>query len=126
LVEQLYHETMDARVTNGRLSGDSRSGRHLFTQLRQNGVEIIAAGSSDWVVYAGSDGYVADEAYFLHFIIHTMYGALRDHPQLDAATFEAWITERHAQIERGELVYITHQMDFLGKQGRGGAGEMGR
>ena len=29
--------------------------------------------------------------------------------------FEAWIAERHAQIERGELVYITHQMDFLGQ-----------
>jgi len=117
LVERLYHETMDTRVTNGRLSGDSRSGRHLFTLLRQNGVEIIAAGSSDWVVYAGGDGYVADEAYFLHFIIHTMHGALRDHPQLDAAIFEAWIAERHAQIERGELVYITHQMDFLGRMG---------
>jgi len=118
LVERLYHETMDQRVTNGRLSGDSRSGRHLFTLLRQNGVEIIAAGSSDWVVYARGDGYVADEAYFLHFIIHTMHGALRDHPQVDAAIFEAWIAERHAQIERGELVYITHQMDFLGRMGQ--------
>lgn len=115
LVEQLYHETMDQRVTNGRLSGDSRSGRHLFTLLRQNGVEIIAAGSSDWVVYARGDGYEADEAYFLHFIVDTMHGALRGHSQLDAVTFEAWIAERHAQIERGELVYITHQMDFLGQ-----------
>ena len=126
LVERLYHETMDQRVTNGRLSGDSRSGRHLFSLLRQNEVEIIAAGSSDWVVYAGGDGYVADEAYFLHFIIHTMHGALHDHPQLDAATFAAWIAERHAQIERGELVYITHQMDFLGRMGSGEDKERGR
>ena len=116
LIEQLYHQTMDERVTNGRSSGDSRSGRHLFTHLRQNDINILAAGSSDWVVFAGEDGYPADEAYFLHFIIHFFEQALRDHPQLDAVRFQAWLEQRYAQIETGELVYIAHQIDFLGRK----------
>jgi SAM-dependent methyltransferase len=114
LIEQLYHQTMDERVVNGRSSGDSRSGRRLFSQLRQNGVNILAAGSSDWVVFAGPDGYPADEAYFLHFIVHTIHQALQRHPRLNAARFETWAEQRHAQIETGELVYIAHQIDFLG------------
>ncbi len=116
LIEQFYHQTMDERVTNGRSSGDSRSGRHLFTHLRQNGINILAAGSSDWVVFAQEDGYPADEAYFLHFIIHFFHQALHNHPQLDNAQFEAWVNQRHAQIEAGKLVYIAHQIDFLGRK----------
>lgn len=114
LIERLYHQTMDGRIVNGRPSGDSRSGRHLFNHLRRNRVNVIAAGSSDWVVFAGKDGYPTDEAYFLHFIIRTIHQALGGHPLLEATQFEAWIAERHAQIEAGELVYIAHQIDFLG------------
>ncbi|HEX6385016.1 MAG TPA: class I SAM-dependent methyltransferase [Anaerolineae bacterium] len=115
LVERLYHQTMDERVTAGRSSGDSRCGRHLFGHLCQVGAQILAAGSSDWVVFAGQGGYPADEAYFLHFIVHTIHQALHGHPDLEAGRFEAWIARRHAQIERGELVYMAHQVDFLGR-----------
>lgn len=114
-IEQVYHRTMDERITDGKPSGDSRSGRHLFHQLWQAGAEILAAGSSDWVVFAGAEGYPADEAYFLQFIIHTMQGALADHPELDAAQFANWIGQRQQQIEAGELVYIAHQIDFFGR-----------
>jgi predicted O-methyltransferase YrrM len=114
LVMRLYHETMDQRITDGLPSGDSRAGRHLFETLRRAGGQVIAAGSSDWVVHPLSGAYPADEAYFLHFIVHTIDGALRGNPALDAPRFAAWIAERHAQIERGELVYIAHQMDFVG------------
>lgn len=115
LVEQLYHQTMDTRLTNDKSSGDSRSGRHLFQHLRQAGADILAAGGSDWVVFAGPDGYPADEAYFLHFIIHTVYLALKGNPALDATRFAAWVRQRHAQIATGELVYVAHQLDFLGR-----------
>lgn len=77
----------------------------------------MSAGSSDWVVFADKDGcYPADEAYFLHFIIHTIHQALQGHPQLDDHLFEAWIAQRHAQIEAGTLVYIAHQLDILGRR----------
>jgi SAM-dependent methyltransferase len=115
-IEQLYHHTMDERRTNGQLSGDSRSGRHLFQQLGHCGAEILEAGSSDWVIFARQGRYPADEAYFLHFIIHTIAEALQDHPDLEAGRFGRWVSQRHTQIERGELVYIAHQLDFLGQR----------
>jgi len=114
-VEALYHRTMDERTTAGKPSGDSQTGRHLFQQLPQAGASILAAGSSDWVVFAGKGGYPVDDGYFLHYIVHTMAGALRGHPELDEARFRAWIAARHAQIEAGELVYIAHQLDFFGR-----------
>ena len=114
-IEACYHQTMDRRLVAGKPSGDSRTGRHLFTHLRAAGAEVLAAGSSDWVVFAGPNGYAADEAYFLHCIIHTMHTALAAHPHLDAERFAAWIAQRHAQVEQSTLVYIAHQLDLLGR-----------
>jgi SAM-dependent methyltransferase len=113
-IEAAYHRTMDERITDGRPSGDSRTGRHLFTSLPAAGFEIRAAGSSDWVVHPVGGGYPADEANFLHFIVATMYGALHTDPTLDQARLAAWIAQRRAQIDRAELVYIAHQLDFYG------------
>ncbi|HET7142739.1 MAG TPA: hypothetical protein VFI68_01860, partial [Anaerolineales bacterium] len=107
----LYHASMDARTTGG----DSRAGRHLFGHLRKAGAEVLAAGASDWVVHSVNGKYPADEAYFLHFILHFFEESLMGHEQLDGIEFADWIKERRSQIDRGELVYIAHQMDFLAK-----------
>lgn len=114
-VEKLYHQTMDKRLIKGNPSGDSRTGRRLFQQIRAAGGEIMAAGSSDWVVFPVKEGYPADEAYFLHHIIHTIENALAGHPHLSATLFNAWIAQRHAQVKAGTLIYIAHQLDFLGR-----------
>lgn len=111
---RMYHHTMDARCVGGRPSGDSRSGRRMFTYLKRTGAVIHAAGASDWAVFPLAGAYPADEAYFLHFIISTIDDALRGRPEIDAARFARWIDMRHAQVERGELVYIAHQLDFTG------------
>ncbi len=110
-IERLYHATMDTRPTGG----DSRAGRHLFSHLRSAGAEILSAGASDWVVHSVNGKYPADEAYFLNFILHFFEESLTGHVELNATAFANWIKERRAQIERGELVYIAHQMDFLAK-----------
>jgi SAM-dependent methyltransferase len=114
-IEALYHQTMDQRRIGGRPSGDSQTGRHLFGHLRAAGAEILAAGSSDWIIFAGPNGYPDDEAYFLHFIVHTIGTALQGHPQLHPDHLTHWIVQRHTQIEQGSLVYIAHQLDFLGR-----------
>ena len=114
-IERLYHLSMDQRLTWGQSSGDSQSGRHLLSYLQQMGGTLLAVGSSDWVVVAGPKGYPADEAFFLHFIIDTIHLALRDQPEIDPDRFLAWINERHAQIERGKLIYIAHQLDVVGQ-----------
>jgi SAM-dependent methyltransferase len=116
-IEALYHETMDSRIIGGKLSGDSRTGRHFFHNAYAAGAQLLDAGSSDWVVFPGPEGYPADEAFFLHFIVHTVGAALEGSPGLDPERFSAWVRERHAQVDERKLVYIAHQMDFLGRVG---------
>lgn len=111
-IERLYHATMDIRVTGG----DSRAGRHLFSHLKNARAEILAAGASDWVVHAINGKYPADEKYFLHFILHFFEESLKENTALDTDEFSMWITKRREQVERGELVYIAHQMDFLARK----------
>lgn len=111
-IEMLYHATMDTRATGG----DSRAGRHLFDHIKNAGAEILAAGSSDWVVHAINGKYPADEKYFLHFIMHFFEESLKQNTGLGMEEFSAWVAKRREQIERGELVYIAHQMDFLAKR----------
>ncbi len=110
-IERLYHETMDTRVTGG----DSKSGRHLFGYLQNADAEIVAAGASDWVVHPLNGKYPNDEAYFLNFILKFLEESLAEHPELSGDVLKHWLSERREQVERGELVYIAHQMDFLVK-----------
>jgi SAM-dependent methyltransferase len=114
-IVSLYHQSMDMRMINDLPSGSSRSGRELLHNLIKTGSSILSAGSSDWVVYAQDGKYCSDEAYFLHYIVHTIHEELKDHPNLDPYEFKTWVNQRHSQIERGELVFIAHQLDVLGR-----------
>jgi hypothetical protein len=102
---------MDKRPSGG----DSKSGRHLFGHLQSVGAEILAAGSSDWVVYPTNGKYTDDESYFLNFILHFFEQSLTGHVELNADVFDNWLSERRSQIDRSELICIAHQMDFLVK-----------
>ncbi len=105
-----YHRSMDAR------GGSSTAGRELFGHVVEAGGVVHAAGSSDWVVFPKPGGGYADaDADFLRHIVHTVEAELGDDPELGAAT-QRWGTQRHAQIERGELVYVAHQLDFAVKR----------
>ncbi|MBV9795607.1 MAG: class I SAM-dependent methyltransferase [Actinobacteria bacterium] len=119
-VMRAYHRDMDERVRYGRPAGESRTGRHLFHQLRAAGAPALAAGSSDWVVSAGPDGnYPGDEAIFLSSILNTIRDALRSHPdrpdRVDPADLDGWLATRERQLAAGELVYVAHQLDFAGR-----------
>ena len=112
-IESLYHASMETRQIAGRPAGSSHTGRQLFTSLRQLGLPILAAGSSDWVVCAGAQGYPEDEAFFLSFILDTIENSLGGLPEQVADRFPSWMDTRRAQLEAGELVYIAHQLDIL-------------
>jgi SAM-dependent methyltransferase len=112
-IEELYHQSMDLRQTGGKASRMSRTGRRLLASLVRAGLPILSAGSSDWVIHPPRAGYSPDEAYFLHFIVDTVRGALAGKPGLDQRLFGGWIAERHRQIEKNELVYVAHQVDVL-------------
>jgi hypothetical protein len=110
-----YHASMgaDAGATRG---GHSQTGRRLLEAIPASGAELLAAGSSDWVVFPRQQTYAGDEAYFLHHIVHTIEGGVAGSPGLSTGEFEAWARARHEQIERGELIYIAHQLDVLGRR----------
>jgi hypothetical protein len=116
-VMQAYHRDMDERVRYGRPAGDSRTGRRLFHHLRAAGAPALAAGASDWVVSAGPDrNYPDDEAYFLRSILSTIQDALRSRPdRVEPADLADWLAVRGRQLAAGELVYIAHQLDFVGR-----------
>ena len=116
-IEALYHRSMDTRVTDGQPSGNSRTGRRLFHALRACGAEVLAAGSSDWVVHPVGGAYRADEAYFLGCILHFVESTLRGHPELDDGAFEEWLAVRRRQVGGGELMYVAHQLDYCGRVG---------
>jgi SAM-dependent methyltransferase len=116
-VMQAYHRDMDERVRYGRPAGESRTGRRLFHYLRAAGAPALAAGSSDWVVSAGPDGtYPGDEAYFLRRILSTIQHALLSRQdRVEPADLADWLAVRGRQLAAGELVYIAHQLDFVGR-----------
>ena len=114
-IEQLYHETMDKRFVKGRPTGGSRTGRSLLRVLKDHQVRILESGSSDWICVAEENGFGVDEAFFLHFIVDTIGEALSGHPRLDRERFSRWLELRHGQIESGQLIYIAHQLDVVGR-----------
>jgi SAM-dependent methyltransferase len=112
LVESCYHVSMDERGAGAGLAGHSQTGRMLLETLLERQIPILAAGSSDWVVYPP---YPEDEAYFLHHILHFMEDALKGCPDLDPRRLEQWLETRHRQVEADRLTYIAHQLDVLGQ-----------
>jgi SAM-dependent methyltransferase len=112
-----YHRDMDERIRYGRPAGESRTGRGLFHHLLTAGAPALAAGSSDWVVYPAPGGnYPADEAYFLRSILNTIRDALQNRQDhVEPADLADWLAVRYRQLAAGELVYIAHQLDFVGR-----------
>ncbi|MGM0591594.1 MAG: class I SAM-dependent methyltransferase [Halobacteriota archaeon] len=116
-----YHATMDEPDR----PGGSRSGRALFDAARETGSEILATGGSDWVVHPP---YPDDEAYFLHYIVQTVERAVGDAVHggeegvgdrptgvVDDGRLSAWAAARHAAIDSGDLTYLAHNLDVLGR-----------
>lgn len=112
-IEKLYHESMADDQKEGNVG--AHTGRRLLSQLQKAGDTILVAGGSDWVVHPQENEYPAEEAYFLHQILHFVETELAGHPELNAKSFENWLTRRRQQIENGTLIYIAHQLDVLAR-----------
>jgi SAM-dependent methyltransferase len=113
LIAELYHGTM-TRDAGGTRAGHPETGRRLLLAIPASKARLVAAGSSDWVVFPTDGKYPGDEAYFLHHIVNTVHDTLRGRPELPERDLEQWVASRHAQADRGELVYIAHQLDVFG------------
>ena len=108
-----FHFVPHERRAGENLSESGPTGRHLFAWLERAGLKILDAGTSGGVVFPRLGHYAGDEAYFLHFMVHAVEEALKDHPELEKSRLTEWAMMRHEQIERAALSYISHQIDFL-------------
>jgi hypothetical protein len=86
----------------------------------------VAAGGADWVVFAEPPGagqarrYPDDEAFFLHYLVDVVGGALDGDAAFAPGEVTTWVARRHAQVDRGELVWIAHNLDVLARAGGDG------
>jgi SAM-dependent methyltransferase len=111
-VTALYHQSMEERRWAGRPTGGSLTGRRLFRLLPALGARILAAGGSEWVVFAGPQGYPGEEAFFLECLLAMVADSLRG--RLDPRERDFWLQERRRQLEAGELVFLARHLDFCG------------
>ena len=103
----LYHKSMDQR-----LPGASHTGRRLLSFLQGLNLEIVAAGSSDWIVHPRNRQYTPDETFFLHAVIETVHMELAKKNK-PPASLTNWARLRHEQVESGELSFLARHLDFL-------------
>ncbi len=110
-----YHASMDRRTHRGRPGGASRTGRRLLAWAASHPqVRVQAVGPSDWAVLPSHTGaYPGDEAFFLAFILETVYDALRQDPQVSSEQARTWYRTRMQDLEAGRLIYLAHQWDVL-------------
>jgi len=106
-IMRLYHASMEAR-----LSGASHTGRRLLAFLQRPGLELLAAGRSDWTIHPSPAGYSADEIFFLHAIIETVERELEKKDSTPSG-LTAWSRLRHRQVEDGQLSFQARHLDLL-------------
>lgn len=110
-IERYYHEHMDTKP-----GGDSRAGGAVLERLqRTDGVRVLGVAGSDWIVRPIDGDYPNDEADFLRHILNTIEGAAGEVAGDDSAALDEWLTVRREQLDSGELIYLTHQLDILGQ-----------
>lgn len=110
-VERHYHDHMDAKP-----GGDSRAGGAVLERLRElPDATLTAVAGSDWVVRPVDGAYPADEAYFLRHILDTVERAVGEVAGDSFAELDPWLARRREQVAAAELLYHTHQLDFLGR-----------
>jgi hypothetical protein len=119
-----FEPTVDAELDRDILSiyQDSmtspRSGRDLLTALPSHGADLVRVGASDWIVHAGQDGqYLENEEYFLKCILWFIHTEVSHRPDVVSVDrLNRWAETRLRQIESGNLIFLTHQLDILAQK----------
>jgi hypothetical protein len=106
-----YHASMEARRI-----GASRTGRRLLNLLQGPGLELVAAGSSDWVIHPRNTTYSGDEVLFLHALIATVEQELAGKSGPAPSGLAAWARTRHRQVEAGTLTFLARNLDLLARR----------
>jgi len=107
-----YHATMDQRHRLGG-EGSSRSGRAWLEALPAAGLKVLEAASSDWVVVPRAGAYLEHEAEFLSHLLQFFRASLTERAEVDQKALAWWLHARTAQLRRGQLGVVVHQLDLL-------------
>lgn len=105
-IEESYHQHLDTA------GGTSHLGRRLITAIAGTDHRLIAIDSADRVITPTTDGYPAAEADVLRHIVESIRESLAG-TDLDDSRLNTWVTRRHTEIDRAELVYVTHGLALL-------------
>ncbi len=108
-IMQYYHESMERRNR-----GASRTGRRLLTYLHAQQKEILAAGSSDWIIHPGRAGYCESEKVFLFAVIDMIEHELAKSTEI-LPKLSAWGRLRRQQAEDGNLFFLAKHLDILAR-----------
>ncbi|MFP4430909.1 MAG: class I SAM-dependent methyltransferase [Spirochaetaceae bacterium] len=129
-VIRAYHLAMDSRMITGEGHGGAEAGRRILSALPEAGFGLLAAGSSDWVIAPGVEGYLPEERVLVSWLLGTIHRAVTavlGDPRLEdeirrrgiglsSAGLERWIAAREHQLARDRLVVIAHQVDFCSQK----------
>ena len=129
-VLKAYHLAMDSRKITGEGHGGANAGRMILTMLQEAGFCLLAAGSSDWIIAPGKDGYLPEEHILVTWLLGTIRRAVgevlsdsrlegersRRGIDLSSPELDRWIAARYRQLEEGRLVVIAHQIDFCSQK----------
>jgi hypothetical protein len=107
---RLYHHSMEERR-----AGASHTGRRLLGFLQGPDLDLLAAGSSDWLIHPRSRSYSKDETFFLHAIIDTVQRELAGR-LVPASRLAGWSCLRHRQVDSGDLTFLARHLDFLARR----------
>ena len=110
-IERHYHDHMDRKP-----GGNSRAGGDALDALRRmDGTTVLGVAGSDWIVRPIDGEYPGDEAYFLRWILDSVSEAVGEVADDGFGALDEWLSARRDQLADGELVYLTHQLDMLGR-----------
>jgi SAM-dependent methyltransferase len=107
-----YDASMEKRRVDAHATGGARSGRRLHQALRESDFDVLAYGSSDWNITPRSGVYRDRDADVLRPLLATIRKESERNPAIDADELARWYAMRTAQLERGELGIIVHQLDI--------------
>ncbi|MGA6927284.1 MAG: hypothetical protein WBY88_16465 [Desulfosarcina sp.] len=106
-----YHASMEAR-----LSGASVTGRRLLAFLHRPELDLLAAGSSDWIIHPRNGHYTTEETFFLNAMVAMVERELTGKPTDATAGLSAWTALRRRQIQAGELTFLARHLDVLARR----------
>ncbi len=110
-----YHASMDARRDGEYPTGDSRTGRRLLAELPRRGSTILAAGPSDWIILPHDGTYPGDEGFVLQTLLDMVEASVRQRGAIPPRRLSDWVETRRRQVEAGQLIFLAHQIDVVGR-----------